>query len=297
MANYSYLADGTRTSAVGSDGSGLVRRGSLTYRKAADGSLEFEGADFGARHYSPALTRWLTPDPLSEKYYGISPYAYCNGDPVNLVDKDGRFPETIWDVTSLVIGVKSFVDNVQSGNVGGAIADGIGIVADAAAVALPFVPGGAGAGIKAYRAADKAADIVRTVNKVDNATDAVSAGKNAAKVAEETIEAGGKEAAKTTSRGTLRQRMIKSGGDPGPGMEAHHTLPVKFQEEFTEAGIDINAVDNGRWLEGHSHKSTAFQYNKEWEGFFKRHRDAGTKPTKKDIYQFRDNLMKTMYGK
>ena len=57
---------------------GLVRRGSLTYRKAADGSLEFEGADFDARHYSPALTRWLTPDPLSEKYYGISPYAYCN---------------------------------------------------------------------------------------------------------------------------------------------------------------------------------------------------------------------------
>ena len=46
--------------------------------------------DFGARHYSPALTRWLTPDPLSEKYYGRSPYAYCNGDPVNLVDPNGK---------------------------------------------------------------------------------------------------------------------------------------------------------------------------------------------------------------
>lgn len=26
---------------------------------------------------------------MSEKYYGISPYAYCAGDPVNLVDIDG----------------------------------------------------------------------------------------------------------------------------------------------------------------------------------------------------------------
>ena len=48
--------------------------------------------DFGARHYSPALRRWLTPDPLSEKYYTSNPCAYCAGDPVNLVDPDGRDP-------------------------------------------------------------------------------------------------------------------------------------------------------------------------------------------------------------
>ncbi|MBP5550033.1 MAG: hypothetical protein J6X63_06100, partial [Bacteroidales bacterium] len=32
---------------------------------------------------------WSTPDPLSEKYYAISPYAYCAGNPVNLVDPEG----------------------------------------------------------------------------------------------------------------------------------------------------------------------------------------------------------------
>ena len=46
--------------------------------------------DFGARQYSPALRRWLVPDPLSEKYYGVSPYAYCAGDPVNMLDPDGK---------------------------------------------------------------------------------------------------------------------------------------------------------------------------------------------------------------
>ena len=34
--------------------------------------------------------RFLSMDPLAEKYYHLSPYAYCAGDPVNLVDPDGR---------------------------------------------------------------------------------------------------------------------------------------------------------------------------------------------------------------
>ena len=45
--------------------------------------------DFGARHYTPALPRWLTMDPLAEKYNGVSPYVYCVGNPVNLVDPKG----------------------------------------------------------------------------------------------------------------------------------------------------------------------------------------------------------------
>lgn len=47
--------------------------------------------DFGARMYSPSNMRWMTMDPLAEKYYHISPYAYCAGNPVNYVDPDGRF--------------------------------------------------------------------------------------------------------------------------------------------------------------------------------------------------------------
>jgi len=85
----------------------------------------------GARMYSPSNMRWLTMDPLCEKYYSISPYAYCAGDPVNLVDPDGRIFDTFIDVASLATGVKSFVSIVKKGKVGAAIVDGIGIVADA----------------------------------------------------------------------------------------------------------------------------------------------------------------------
>ena len=46
---------------------------------------------FGARYYDPDITcLWLSPDPLSDKYPGISPYAYCAWNPVRLVDPDGR---------------------------------------------------------------------------------------------------------------------------------------------------------------------------------------------------------------
>ena len=45
--------------------------------------------DFGARMYSPSNTRWMTMDPLAEKYYHVSPYVYCASNPLNIVDPDG----------------------------------------------------------------------------------------------------------------------------------------------------------------------------------------------------------------
>ena len=46
--------------------------------------------DYGARQYDPVLGRWFAQDPLSEKYYGISPYAFCAGNPVKYIDPDGK---------------------------------------------------------------------------------------------------------------------------------------------------------------------------------------------------------------
>ena len=46
--------------------------------------------DYGARQYNPIVGRWDRMDPLGENYYSVSPYAYCENDPVNAVDPDGR---------------------------------------------------------------------------------------------------------------------------------------------------------------------------------------------------------------
>ena len=46
--------------------------------------------DYGARQYNPITARWDRMDPLCEKYYSVSPYAYCHDNPVNRVDPDGK---------------------------------------------------------------------------------------------------------------------------------------------------------------------------------------------------------------
>ena len=44
-----------------------------------------------ARWYYPAIMRTTTMDPLAEKYYSISPYAWCGNNPVKFVDPDGMY--------------------------------------------------------------------------------------------------------------------------------------------------------------------------------------------------------------
>ena len=47
--------------------------------------------DFGARLFDVAgVPMWTSVDPLAEKYYNVTPYSYCAGDPVNKLDPDGR---------------------------------------------------------------------------------------------------------------------------------------------------------------------------------------------------------------
>ena len=189
LVKYSYLADGSKASALKGNGEGLVYRSSLIYRRASDGTLSLESVafaegmltpegvryhvtdhlgsvravvdgesgafleagkydaygsreeqttegssdatlrwhftgkedqgpdfgtaytDFGARQYSPSLRRWLVPDPLSEKYYDVSPYVYCNGNPVNMVDVDGRSTGDYYSYWGYYVGTDGLNDN------------------------------------------------------------------------------------------------------------------------------------------------------------------------------------------
>ena len=45
--------------------------------------------DSEARWYYPAICRTTTMDPLAEKYYATSPYAWCGNNPIRFVDPDG----------------------------------------------------------------------------------------------------------------------------------------------------------------------------------------------------------------
>ena len=46
--------------------------------------------DFNARTYAPDIARFMQPDPLATENHGVSPYIYCNGDPINFIDPTGE---------------------------------------------------------------------------------------------------------------------------------------------------------------------------------------------------------------
>jgi hypothetical protein len=58
--------------------------------------------DLEARRYDAKVASFTSVDPLCEKYYHISPYAYCAGDPVNMIDPDGKNP--IYDMQGNFLG-------------------------------------------------------------------------------------------------------------------------------------------------------------------------------------------------
>lgn len=54
-----------------------------------DYATDLKLLDFGARYYDAFSCRWTALDPMAGKYPAITPYSYCAGNPVNMVDPEG----------------------------------------------------------------------------------------------------------------------------------------------------------------------------------------------------------------
>ena len=119
--------------------------------------------------------RFNSIDPLAGEMPDISPYAYCAGNPINRIDSDGKFWDTIWDVLNLVYDISAATYNHIKGDHEAAKGHWADAGADAAAAFIPFVPAGAS---KVVKVADKAVDVVKGADKT------VDAVKTADKVGE-----------------------------------------------------------------------------------------------------------------
>jgi len=60
----------------------------LQNKEFSDGS-GLEWYDYGMREYDHQIGRFFRVDPISEKFYYLSPYQYCSNDPIKNVDLDG----------------------------------------------------------------------------------------------------------------------------------------------------------------------------------------------------------------
>ena len=210
--------------------------------------------DYGARFYDPDLSRWTTPDPLAEKYYSISPYAFCNNNPVNFVDPDGRFPDIIWDVASIGMGIDSFLDNYRAGKYGAAIFDGVGIAVDVVAAFIPVVPGGVG--------------ILRTGNRVLNIADA---GIDALKLGDELSSFSYAAGFGVDSYKNLKKSVEATYGT-GSGLEVHHLIEKRFAKQMGMKEVDMPSIVltkdehkqfTAAWNKAIGHRNTSNDINTE----------------------------------
>jgi hypothetical protein len=71
------------------DQTDVVEIGSVLFNTKTNQVVGFVSEEKGDAEVS-AVTAAMSIDPLCEKYYWISPYAYCLNNPINAIDKDGR---------------------------------------------------------------------------------------------------------------------------------------------------------------------------------------------------------------
>ena len=57
--------------------------------KELDRMYGLDTYDYGARNYDAALGQFTTMDNYCEKYYHLSPYSYCGGNPIRNIDENG----------------------------------------------------------------------------------------------------------------------------------------------------------------------------------------------------------------
>ena len=89
--------------------------GSQPYKYGGKEFAEMHGLDeydSEARWYYPAIMRTTTMDPLAEKYYDISPYAWCGNNPVNRIDPDGMAAYSTNDPDE----ISKFISSIKNGN-------------------------------------------------------------------------------------------------------------------------------------------------------------------------------------
>ncbi|MDC8005428.1 hypothetical protein POV27_15295 [Aureisphaera galaxeae] len=72
-------------------------------------NIEGSSYDFGARIYNPHLGRWISVDPLLEKYKGLSPFNFVGNMPIIAIDPDGERIKIIFSDKSYTRTVKNII--------------------------------------------------------------------------------------------------------------------------------------------------------------------------------------------
>lgn len=204
---------------------------------------------YGARYYSPEITRFIQPDTIIQNIYNpqnLNRYSYVLNNPYKYTDPSGNYIETLVDVAFIGYDLSELYSGPTS------ITNWLSLGADVACAMLPFVAGGG----LVVKGAVKGTDLTKDLSKVEKIGDTVRViGKTGTDL-------------KAFSRSNFRENVLKLMGESGLGKEAHHNLPQAFSKQFEKAGININDPKFGSIVEKLEHRQMAYNYNKQFEKFF-----------------------------
>ena len=116
------------------------------------------------------------------------------------------------------MGVRSFAKNISAGNIRGAVWDGVGVVVDLAAAAIPVVPGGIGYVRAGINAADNVADAVKVIKTGGALAGELNQFEKAAEFGVDSYNA-------------LRKNVRDTYGT-GSGLEVHHLIEQSFAKQM-----------------------------------------------------------------
>ena len=236
--------------------------------------------DYGARFYDNLYPRWTTPDPLAEKYYGTSPYAFCNNNPVNFVDPDGASWGKAYKAVKKVyktakaggkISVKGILKSEALG-----IADNVYTLLDSDASLFEK-------GVATFDLATGFGDELKWAARAVGVSDAIVDGTK-------TVD--GVKFKSFTVKNFRENLKRLTGEAPDASKHAHHIFP-KGITDFSKTSINPNDPHYGIWLDKDLHlgEKRAIEYNMAWKKFFI---DNPT-PTTDQLFDHAKLLMKEIY--
>lgn len=165
---------------------------------------------YGARYLDPTGAMWLSVDPMWEKNIDATPYNYCHGNPIKLMDPDGRADIDAVDFIPIAGSGRDIYQGVKTG-------DGVTTTIGVVFLVVDIVSLGSGSAVtapikagikKLFKCGVKATakSAAETTAKTAAETTVKSAAETTAKTATETTaKESTKSIAKTTTKTTSKE--------------------------------------------------------------------------------------------
>ena len=226
--------------------------------KELDRTFGLDNYDIQARQYFAMAPSWDRIDPLAEKYYGISPYSYCMGDPVNFGDYNGK---NVWKHVikgAIKVGKTVSKKGVKALNEGATYSQAFSDVVDDFKT---MTSSSASLEDKTLAVASLASELLspisvkdaKTVKRLSNSHISINSERrkgvrNAWKQEKELVEKTGEGSRRWTT--DQKKELLKTG--KVKGFEGHHTKDVHSNPEMAKDPNNIEFMTRKEHLEdGH----------------------------------------------